>query len=435
MGCTEDYLLSKLPVDGKEVPFVVPTFKPSYIQPSPHWHLNYPEGLKGSARTTFSDRKAELSNVFTYGSDQDVVYNPGYMLHHISPGPARRLQQKEKTMSLYGSVWDLGASKVSKQPGLSTSMFDLTTPSRYMQRYDSVSSVQSSTSSKRDSQGSTRSLDTITLSGDERDFGKLNIRLCYKPSVEQIWIMVVGCKDLCFPLKCGENPDVSVKGIITLPKPVQFKSSVKEGTSDPEFNETFVFTIKLHLLLTLGLVFKIQTQTPRKRTIGECSVSLRELSAQESDHWLEITPPSKLKTCRAELHIGTCFQAVNNRIQLQILEAQNLPSSSTPLGLNFFVKIEMYGFDGLIDKKKTRPLKSTNGQVKWAETMLFPVLQKEQGISFVFKLYSRSSVRRKFLGKVLIGWDCTSSEAADQWRETIKNPEMPVLKWHKLTLT
>lgn len=32
-GVTEDYLLSKLPPDGREVPFVLPTFKASYIQP------------------------------------------------------------------------------------------------------------------------------------------------------------------------------------------------------------------------------------------------------------------------------------------------------------------------------------------------------------------------------------------------------------------
>lgn len=29
----DDYLLSKLPPDGREVPFVLPTFKASYIQP------------------------------------------------------------------------------------------------------------------------------------------------------------------------------------------------------------------------------------------------------------------------------------------------------------------------------------------------------------------------------------------------------------------
>lgn len=29
----DDYLLSKLPLDGREVPFVLPTFKASYIQP------------------------------------------------------------------------------------------------------------------------------------------------------------------------------------------------------------------------------------------------------------------------------------------------------------------------------------------------------------------------------------------------------------------
>lgn len=32
-GNTEDYLLSKMPPDGREVPFVLPTFKTSYVQP------------------------------------------------------------------------------------------------------------------------------------------------------------------------------------------------------------------------------------------------------------------------------------------------------------------------------------------------------------------------------------------------------------------
>lgn len=37
------------------------------------------------------------------------------------------------------------------------------------------------------------------------------------------------CKDLTWPSSCGENPRICVKGILTLPKPVHFKSSAKEG--------------------------------------------------------------------------------------------------------------------------------------------------------------------------------------------------------------
>lgn len=57
--------------------------------------------------------------------------------------------------------------------------------------------------------------------------------------------------------------------------------------------ETFVFAIKLQSLQAVRLVFKIQTQAPRRRTIGECSLALRELSSEESSHWLDISPPSK----------------------------------------------------------------------------------------------------------------------------------------------
>ncbi|XP_030890259.1 tandem C2 domains nuclear protein [Leptonychotes weddellii] len=381
VGCTEDYLLSKLPSDGKEVPFVVPKFKLSYVQPRVQGTPSHLEGLE------------EVNK-----------------------------------------ICDLRTSKLPSSPGLSKSMFDLTSSSQwFMQRHDSWSSMPSTSSSRKNSQGSNRSLDTITLSGDERDFGRLNVKVVYNSSVEQIWITVLQCRDLSWPSSCGDTPTISIKGTLTLPKPVHFKSSAKEGSNTIEFMETFVFAIKLQSLQTVRLVFKIQTQTPRKKTIGECSLSLRTLSTQEMDYSLDIMPPSKISVCHAELQLGTCFQAVNSRIQLQILEAQYLPSSSTPLTLSFFVKVGMFSSGELIYKKKTRLLKASSGRVKWGETMIFPLIQNEKEILFLIKLYSRSSVRRRhFVGQIWISEDSNHTEAASQWKETVTNPEKVVIKWHKL---
>ncbi|XP_060117164.1 tandem C2 domains nuclear protein [Heteronotia binoei] len=436
VGCSEDYLLSKLPPGGKEVPFVVPQFKLAYIQPRNLGSSSHLTGIQGSAVTTFGDRKTELSSAYQQGPLLDVVYNPFYMQQHPPPSPdlIRVRPEKSDNRRLYGSVCDLRSSTLPGSSTLSHSMFDLTSPPhRFLQRYDSVSSVPSSTSSRKNSEGSNRSLDTITLSGDEREFGRLHVKLCYVPSVEQIWITVLRCKDLNWSSGCGESPHISIKGILTFSKPVQFKCMAKEASSDIEFMETFVFAIKLQLLQTARLLFKVQTLTPRKKTIGECVLPLRELSTRETDYWLTIAPPSKASVCSAELKIGTCFQAVNSRIQLQILEAQNLPSSSTPLSSNFFVKAAMFSAGELVEKKKTRLLKSSNSRVKWGETMIFPVSQNEQGVNFLIKLYSRSSVRRKhFLGQVCLSSDSSSNEAADQWRDTMTNPEKFVIKWHNV---
>ncbi|XP_023587488.1 tandem C2 domains nuclear protein isoform X2 [Trichechus manatus latirostris] len=356
------------------------------------------------------------------------------MYQHMSPDLCRRFPPHSEAIRLYGSVCDLRTHKLPGSPGLSKSMFDLTSSSqRFIQRYDSSSSVPSSCSSRKNSQGSNRSLDTITLSGDEKEFGRLNVKLFYNSAVEQIWITVLQCKDLSWPSSYGDTPTISVKGILTLPKPVHFKSSAKEGSNVIEFMETFVFAIKLQSLQTVRLVFKIQTQTPRKKTIGECSLSLRTLSTQEMDYSLDITPPSKISVCHAELELGTCFQAVNSRIQLQILEAQYLPSSSAPLTLSFFVKVAMFSSGDLIYKKKTRLLKASNGRVKWGETMIFPLIQTEKEIIFLIKLYSRSSVRRKhFVGQIWISEDSNNIDAVNQWKETVTNPEKVVIKWHKL---
>uniref|UniRef100_A0A3B3REV1 Tandem C2 domains, nuclear n=1 Tax=Paramormyrops kingsleyae TaxID=1676925 RepID=A0A3B3REV1_9TELE len=352
-----DYFLSKLPADGRDVPFVLPAFKSSYVQPS---GSQYP----------------------VYGDDLHCICKAvTHVLHNVIVSP--------------------------------------------LQRYDSVSSVRSSVSSVRDSLGSSRSLESITLSGDEREKGKLSIRLSYQEAREQVWITLLRCKDLYFPVVFGEQQKIGIKGIITTAKPVQFKCSVKE---DLELMETFVFSLSLKQLRSVGLVFRLQTYLPQKRTVGECAVSLRQLGPHETLHWLDIHAPSKASICHAELQITTCFQAVCGRIQLQVLGAQNVPSSSAPFSQSFFVKAEMYSLGKLITKKKTRVLKSSGGQVQWSETFLFPLATEEQDVCFSAKLYSRSSVRRKqFLGQN------TTSDAVEQWRDTIAHPEKVVSVWHKLS--
>ncbi|KAL7380592.1 hypothetical protein ABVT39_020383 [Epinephelus coioides] len=299
-------------------------------------------------------------------------------------------------------------------------------------RFDSVSSVLSSTSSRIGSIES--SLDSITLSGDERELGKVCVRLSYQEALEQVWITVVQCSDLNVVPEGVEQQKIGFKGIITIPKPIQFKSSVKEYRQDMPFMETFVFALRLQQLRCSALVLRLQTHIPKKRTVAECVLSLRELGPQETDHWLELSPPSKSSVCHSELHLTTCFQPVNGRIQLQVLAAQNLPPSSSPLTQAFFVKVEMHQSGRVVMKKKTRILKASGSQCKWAETFHFLLITLDDACSLTVKLYSRSSVRRKqCLGQVQLGYDSPIPEAVEQWKDSMAHPEKVVSAWHRLS--
>lgn len=425
-GVTEDYLLSKLPPDGREVPFVLPTFKASYIQPRGSRFPNLQSGLQSSARCTYADRKAELvgSSPFSYSPESSL--HRGHMAEYISPGSTRRDTLKNRNQSPKG--WTL-------RPGeqrLSSSMFDLSSPQSHIQRFGSVSSVPSSTSSMKDSVES--SLESITLSGDERDLGKVCVQLSYQEALEQVWITLVQCSDLNLPSDGLEQQKISFKGIITTGKPIQFKSSVKEYHQDVAFMETFVFALRLQQLRCSALVLRLQTHTPRKRTAAECVLSLRQLSPQETQHCLDLHPPSKSSVCHSELHLATCFQPVNGRIQVQIIAAQNLPASSSPLTQAFFVKVEMHQMERVVMKKKTRVMKASGGQCQWAETFHFLLAALDHACSLSVKLYSRSSVRRKqCLGQVHLGFDSSVPEAVDQWKDTMAHPEKVVSAWHRLS--
>lgn len=57
--------------------------------------------------------------------------------------------------------------------------------------------------------------------------------------------------------------------------------------------ETFVFALRLQQLRCSALVLRLQTHNPRKRTVADCVLSLRQLGPLETEHWLELNPPSK----------------------------------------------------------------------------------------------------------------------------------------------
>ncbi|XP_010749727.3 tandem C2 domains nuclear protein [Larimichthys crocea] len=430
-GVREDYLLSKLPPDGREVPFVLPTFKASYIQPRGSRFPSLQAGPQSSARCTYAERKAELvgTSQFTYSPESS--FHQGQVFEFISPGSSRRNTLKNKNSSPRSPGWTL---KQGGEERLSSSMFDLSSSPNHMQRFDSESSVLSSTSSAIGSIES--SLDSITLSGDEREHGKVCVRVSYQEALEQVWITLVQCSDFSLPTDGVEQQKIGFKGIITIPKPIQFKSSIKEYCQDVSFMETFVFALRLQQLRCSALVLRLQTHLPRKRTVAECVLSLRQLSSQETEHWLNLNPPSKSSVCHSELHLTTCFQPVNGRIQLQVLAAQNLPSSSSPLTQAYFVKVEMYQLERVVMKKKTRVLKASGGQCQWKETFHFLLTALDHDCSLSVKLYSRSSVRRKqCLGQVHLGFDSPVLEAVELWKDTMANPEKVVTAWHRLSAT
>uniref|UniRef100_A0A3Q3KSF0 Tandem C2 domains, nuclear n=1 Tax=Mastacembelus armatus TaxID=205130 RepID=A0A3Q3KSF0_9TELE len=417
MGVTEDYLLSKLPPDGREVPFVLPTFKASYIQPQGSRFPNLQPGLQSSARCTYAERKAELLGSSPFIQSPECSYYQGQMAEFLSPGSSRRDTIKNRNSG-------------SHSPGIQTISPQLQPHSYKETRKDKTCDVCNlflflSFSNITES---------ITLSGDERELGKVCVRLSYQEALEQVWITLAQCSDLNLSPDGPEPQKIGFKGIITIRKPIQFKSSIKEYCQNVSFMETFVFALRLQQLNCSALVLRLQAHSPRKRTVAECVLSLRQLGPQESEHWLNLNPPSKSSVCHSELHLTTCFQPVNGRIQLQVLSAQNLPASSSPLTQVFFVKAELHQLGRVMMKKKTRALKASGGQCRWAETFYFLLAALDHACSLSIKVYSRSSVRRKHcLGQVQLGFDSPVSAAVDQWKDTMAHPEKVVTAWHSLS--
>nr|XP_023992666.1 tandem C2 domains nuclear protein-like [Salvelinus alpinus] len=114
IGVSEDYLLSKLPPGGKDVPFVIPTFKPSYIQPPGSRYLGYQTPWLHTS-STYAERKAELSGA------NHIIYNPD-----SSPNMCPRTTPHS---NLKKTPRGSGGNMKTGRQSLSKSMFDLSNSS------------------------------------------------------------------------------------------------------------------------------------------------------------------------------------------------------------------------------------------------------------------------------------------------------------------
>ncbi|XP_037097209.1 tandem C2 domains nuclear protein [Syngnathus acus] len=387
-GVQEDYLLSKMPPGGREVPFVLPTLKASYVQPGASTFPNLDYGMPGPARCTYAQRKAELVTPVAYNADA-----------------GERLSQSMSELN------------------------NLHSPQ--MKSYDSMSSVLSTPTSTTDS--IKRSTESFSLFGD--DLGSLCVRLSYQEEMEQVWITLVQCSQLNLTTNDAKKPKIQIKGVITLPKPVKFQTSIKQYSQDTSFMETFVFALSLQSLRCSALQLKLQKQGGKKRTVAECVLSLRSLGPQETEHWLPLKVPCKSPGRGCELHLATCFQPVCRRMQVRVLAAQNLPASSSPLLPAYTVTVEMYGASGPLTKKKTRALKTTRGQCQWDDTFYLDLDALDAAAcTLSVKLFSCCSIKRKnCIGQVHLGLDGPTREAAEHWKDTVEHPEKVVEAWHTVT--
>ncbi|XP_057714969.1 tandem C2 domains nuclear protein [Corythoichthys intestinalis] len=374
-GINKDYLLSKMPTDGKEVPFVLPTLKALYVQPGATNSHNL-RCVHGPARCTYAQRKAELLAAAT-----PLAYSCESNLHAVTAG----------TESISANL------------------------------------------NPRDNERYKNSSESFSVSGD--DLGRLCVRLNYQEEKEQVWITLVQCSQLNLPVNIAQKPTIRIKGIIKLPKAIHFKTSVKEYCKDANFMETFVFALSLQTLCRSALLLKLQTRGAKTRTVAECVLSLRGLGPQETEEWLRLRNPGAALGGGCKLHLATCFQPICRRMQVRVLAAQDLQTSSSSLPREFAVTVEMRGAECPASKEKTPALKAIEGQCQWDATFYFDLGSLHPAsCQLSIKLFSRSSIKKKrCVGQVQLGFDVPTPEAAEQWKDTIDHPEKVVAVWHAVT--
>ncbi|XP_077477529.1 tandem C2 domains nuclear protein [Stigmatopora argus] len=356
-GSHTDYFLSKLPQDGKEVPFILPTTKTSYVQPAA-------------------------------SDSHDLLYQ--------MPGVGERPD---------GSKLHNSNKK----------------------NYDSLSSTVSTSSSFQSS------TESSCESGE--DLGSLCVRLSYQEKEEQVWITLVQCSQLNLPVNAAQKPRIQIRGIITLPKAIHFKTTIKEYSQDTHFMETFVFALSLQTLHRSALLLKLQTHGARKRTAAECVLSLRGLQTRETEQWLRLGPPGAAARKGCELRLATCFQPVYRRIQVRALAAQNLQTSSLSLAQEYAVTVELHG-DGIpVAREKTLALKAVEGQCQWNAVFYLELgALHPSSCRLSIQLFVRTSLKKKrCVGQVQLGLAVPNPEAVEQWKDTIEHPEKVVTAWHAVT--
>ncbi|XP_063870178.1 synaptotagmin-10-like [Scylla paramamosain] len=281
------------------------------------------------------------------------------------------------------------------------------------------------------------SVDSSGAGSDTETVGRLSFTLKYDQDIEGLVVKVLSANDLPVKDVTGSS-DPYVKVYLLPDRKKKFCTKVHRRNLNPEFNETFVFSVGWGELKDCTLQFSVYDfdRFSRNDLIGQ--VVVRGVADYchpdlETDYQMDILNTRHDQRELGEVMLSLCYLPTAGRLTLTVIKMRNLRAMDITGSSDPYVKVCLLCQGRRIKKKKTTVKKSTLNPV-YNEALVFDIPNENiEDVTLLVKVvdYDRLGAN-ELLGVVVIGPQVIGP-GRDHWLEMLECPRRPVTQWYPLT--
>ncbi|KAL8599128.1 hypothetical protein ACOMHN_007844 [Nucella lapillus] len=275
-----------------------------------------------------------------------------------------------------------------------------------------------------------------SLRSEHTPCGKLFFSLRYCQEDLALVVTIVRAESL--PAKdFSGTSDPYVKVYLMPDRKTKHQTKVHRKTLNPEFQETFTFTVTYGELSERVLQFSLYDfdRFSRHDLMGVVKVKdiLGEGSlAKETFFVRDIYASQQENADVGEVMLSLCYLPTAGRLTLTVLKARGLKAMDIMGSADPYVKVSLMCQGKRIKKKKTSVQKNTLYPV-FNEALVFDVPQESvEEIYLMIKVIDYDRIGSdELMGCCLLGPTC-SGQGREHWYEMLENSRKPVAQWYPL---
>ncbi|XP_064084988.1 synaptotagmin-10-like isoform X3 [Macrobrachium nipponense] len=396
---------------------------------------------KSVTRAVFYKRDVE-SGLVSWGRGKGLEGQAAVMISHSLPDLSRSVSQEQLLIQ--------DNKKVARQTTLPTVPQRHATFQRQLSQRLHLDSIEFSVCNleKKDDLGLLRpelyrnelirqaSIESSGAGSDTEAVGRLRFTLKYDHAIEGLVVKVVQALDLPVKDVTGSS-DPYIKVYLLPDRKKKFCTKVHRKNLNPEFNESFVFSVGWPELRDRTLQFSVYDfdRFSRNDLIGQ--VVLQGVAEHcdpdnEMEYVMDILNTKHESRELGELMLSLCYLPTAGRLTVTVIKMRNLRAMDITGSSDPYVKVCLLCRGRRIKKKKTSVKKSTLNPI-YNEALVFDIPNDNiEDVTLLVKVMDYDRVgANELLGVTVLGTQVIGP-GRDHWLEMLECPRRPVTQWYPL---
>ncbi|XP_071808907.1 synaptotagmin-15-like isoform X2 [Asterias amurensis] len=284
---------------------------------------------------------------------------------------------------------------------------------------------------------------------DDLDFpddhiGRIWLAVEYEMESERLVVSLIKAKNLPSRVRGSVNQCDPLVKVFLLPEERRhLQSKVKRKTTNPKFDESFVFQVTFKALQqrTLRLSVYDVDRSKRHKLIGHALYPLKDLDIEAHQKvimWLDLekecSETSSSET--GDVHFSLNYNDSIDRLTVVIIECKGIRLLDGFQHVDGYVKVSLMGASKVVKSKKTEVVKKTPNPT-YNESFQFKVPSSNTdmfSISLTVMQHAPAMKGDKQIGRVVVGpFMYARGKELEHWNEMVSHPKETIAQWHSLT--